>query len=609
MAKYVVLSLPFAILSILPSFFFLFLSHRARRAQAAIDYFWLFSASSLCSLLLLFLYWKADSSESFLYLHGSERFYWAPFKIWCLGLALLGVGCCFKPLTNTLKTRITGSAPDRSRRKSPSRQLSPYLLLLPSSIAVYGSLLAANLAVKRSYYQEVESRVDVDALLDTLNQALKSGTADLHLLTSLARNQNLSAPQLNRLGRVAASPVPYFVSLNPNTAVSTLKKLIRGDDPKARTVALNRIFKGEKKLTEQRNVKTERLKSLPYLAWTEGQAETHKMGVTRYQPTRSSKGYNLYTDERNLALLIDMEGRVVHTWKLGDYPWCEYAKLLDDGSMLGVCVGKALVRVDWDSKPQWSFEGPVNHDVDVLEDGKVIVPVVMGRANFFGQKLGFTGLGTLSSEGRLLEIWSPKDHFNAISQHHQAGPFETHKFNNDLYHLNSIQVIPDNPVGERDSRFQAGNYLICLRNVNLILILDQQTKDIVWSWGEDSLDLPHHPVMLDTGRILIFDNGTRRGFSRVVELDPSSGTIVWEYRAEPPNTFFSKWRGSNQRLPNGNTLICESQRGRAFEVTREGQIVWEYWNPIVDEKGSRKRIYRIIRIPEKPIETLLKAKL
>ena len=94
----------------------------------------------------------------------------------------------------------------------------------PSSIAVYGSLLAANLAVKRSYYQEVESRVDVDALLDTLNQALKSETADLHLLTSLARNQNLSAPQLNRLGRVAASPVPYFVSLNPNTAVSTLKK-------------------------------------------------------------------------------------------------------------------------------------------------------------------------------------------------------------------------------------------------------------------------------------------------------------------------------------------------------------------------------------------------
>ena len=141
--------------------------------------------------------------------------------------------------------------------------------------------------------------------------------------------------------------------------------------------------------------------------------------------------------------------------------------------------------------------------------------------------------------------------------------------------------------------------------MNLVLILDQTTKDIVWSWGEDSLDLPHHPVMLDSGRILIFDNGTRRGFSRVVELAPSSGTIVWEYRAKQPEEFFSKWRGSNQRLPNGNTLICESQKGRAFKVTREGQIVWEYWNPIVDEKGRRKRIYRMLRLPEERIEELL----
>ena len=83
-------------------------------------------------------------------------------------------------------------------------------------------------------------------------------------------------------------------------------------------------------------------------------------------------------------------------------------KLLDDGSMLGVCAGKALVRVDWDSKHKWSFEGPVNHDVDVLQDGRVIVPVALGRANFFGRTLGFTGLGTLSREDKLLEIWYPK---------------------------------------------------------------------------------------------------------------------------------------------------------------------------------------------------------
>jgi hypothetical protein len=37
--------------------------------------------------------------------------------------------------------------------------------------------------------------------------------------------------------------------------------------------------------------------------------------------------------------------------------------------------------------------------------------------------------------------------------------------------------------------------------------------------------------------------------------------------------------GSAQRLPNGNTLITEASFGRFFEVTKEGEIVWDYVNP------------------------------
>jgi hypothetical protein len=43
--------------------------------------------------------------------------------------------------------------------------------------------------------------------------------------------------------------------------------------------------------------------------------------------------------------------------------------------------------------------------------------------------------------------------------------------------------------------------------------------------------------------------------------------------------FFSPRMGCAQRLPNGNTLITESSFGRFFEVTKEGEIVWEYVNP------------------------------
>jgi hypothetical protein len=168
----------------------------------------------------------------------------------------------------------------------------------------------------------------------------------------------------------------------------------------------------------------------------------------------------------------------------------------------------------------------------------------------------------------------------------------------DYYHLNSIEVLPKTALGMRDARFQQGNHLICLRNANLILILDKDTKKVVWHWGPRMLDWPHMPTLLENGNILVYDNGEHRSYSRIVELNPMSESIEWEYRASPPEMFYSQVLGSNQRLPNGNTLICESKNGRAFEVTRDKEIVWEFYNPEI-KKGKRKSIYRMMRITDK----------
>jgi hypothetical protein len=102
----------------------------------------------------------------------------------------------------------------------------------------------------------------------------------------------------------------------------------------------------------------------------------------------------------------------------------------------------------------------------------------------------------------------------------------------------------------------------------------------------------------------VFDNGVEREYSRVVEMDPSSGEIIWEYTAEQPDTFYSRLKGSAQRLQNGNTLICESHKGRVIEVTKEGQVVWEWLNPEVFGK-RRKQIYRMLRFPEGRIKELM----
>ena len=96
----------------------------------------------------------------------------------------------------------------------------------------------------------------------------------------------------------------------------------------------------------------------------------------------------------------------------------------------------------------------------------------------------------------------------------------------------------------------------------------------LWEWGQGQLEKPHHPTLLENGNVLIFDNGNQRKYTRVVELNPVNRHIVWEYKADPPESFYTSFGGSNQRLPNGNTLIVETGKGRAFEVTKEGEVVW-----------------------------------
>ena len=68
-------------------------------------------------------------------------------------------------------------------------------------------------------------------------------------------------------------------------------------------------------------------------------------------------------------------------------------------------------------------------------------------------------------------------------------------------------------------------------------------------------------------------------FSRAIEVTPATNEIAWKYQDRPAWNFFSPRMGNAQRLPNGNTLICASSLGRFFEVTKDGEIVWEYVNP------------------------------
>ena len=80
-------------------------------------------------------------------------------------------------------------------------------------------------------------------------------------------------------------------------------------------------------------------------------------------------------------------------------------------------------------------------------------------------------------------------------------------------------------------------------------------------------------------------------------MDLATKQIVWKYQEKREYEFFSPRISNAQRLPNGNTLICEGDFGRLFEVTREGEVVWEYVNPYFGDgpNGLNNRVFRAYR--------------
>lgn len=360
----------------------------------------------------------------------------------------------------------------------------------------------------------------------------------------------------------------------------------------------------------------EQLRSLPYVSWTEEKADLSLSGVTKYDSSRTYPGYNLFFERNQKAVLMDMNGDIVHSWILPYIGMWEYSVLKENGNLIAECVDKCAMEVTWKGETVWVDNRKWHHDIELCEDGtylmadKITVPY-----NY--RKVNFDRIIRVTETGETTVEWSTWDNLAELQELHSRitldnQPHETQleevakdMSTYDYYHLNTIKVLPFTWQGIFDSRFRNGNLLVCLRNVNLILILDKDTKKVVWHWGPGDLEWPHMPVMLDNGEILIYDNGKKRKYTRIIQVNPGNNRITWEYTSDPRELFYSHLCGSAQRFPNGNTLIANSCNGHAFEITKKGEMIWEYYHPVIN-KGKRRTIYRMIKYPEEMVEKLLK---
>ncbi|GAH41927.1 unnamed protein product, partial [marine sediment metagenome] len=175
------------------------------------------------------------------------------------------------------------------------------------------------------------------------------------------------------------------------------------------------------------------------------------------------------------------------------------------------------------------------------------------------------------------------------------------KYEGDVFHTNTVKVL-DGRVADKVPMFKKEHVLISMRSLHTIAVVDLDKEKVTWALS-GMWKAQHEPTVLENGNLLLFDNLGNHGKSKVIEFNPLTQDIVWAYRGDSINNFYTLSCGLNQRLPNGNTLITESESGRAFEVTPENEIVWEFFNPHrpnantpVSEGSCIATLFKLIRI-------------
>lgn len=321
------------------------------------------------------------------------------------------------------------------------------------------------------------------------------------------------------------------------------------------------------------------------------------VGLLLYEEARATPGFTLVVPlSGKAAYLIGMRGEILHAWSFPLTPG-NYAYLLPNGNLLWsgrtedgppLRRGKGgLIReYDWEEKVVWEHRDPAqHHDFRRLDNGNTIYlgwepipPEICRRIR--GGRRGTERDGIIYGDYiREVDpggdvVWEWHAHLDMELERYELCPACDR---DEFAHANACAPLAD------------GSVMISFRRLNLIAIIDRKTRCFRWEKRDDSWGHQHDCSLLPNGNILLFANGIHREtnpYSRVIELNPETGEVEWEYRGTPTYTFFSPNISGAQRLDSGNTLICEGQMGRVFEVTREGEVVWEYICPFFAPYGE-----------------------
>ncbi len=364
-------------------------------------------------------------------------------------------------------------------------------------------------------------------------------------------------------------------------------------------------------------------------------ARTALRGVTYYNPFKAYDGYTLFNAPGLGPILIDVEGNIVHIWRVP----LGYGRLYPNGLLSGNIKhdfsspdeegskpewrersefsgandNSELVEIDWDGNIVWRVRVPYQtHDFFPLDFAPSDKWSQKGKGHYlylayhpngiFSDELtkkwqgGIAGteykeriwgdtIYEIDRDGKIVWEWKTRDHLDPVLD--AFPPLDTRP----NFHSNTVFPCRD------------GTILWSARHLCQIHKIAYSSGEVIRRYGKGEFFHQHDCKELPNGNILTLDNGSHRNnfygpeYSRSVEIDPKTGKIVWEYTADPPSSFYSTVMAGNDRLPNGNTLISDAYDGRFFEVTHEKELVWEYSIPMWRQRfgATTNMVFRVHR--------------
>ena len=327
--------------------------------------------------------------------------------------------------------------------------------------------------------------------------------------------------------------------------------------------------------------------------------------------------------DTNELRLMRRSGEVVHRWPVvfseifpdpshAQYPprtdWnieTSGALVTPQGEVVFNFGYGGLVKLDRCGEVQWTVRQPTHHSVEMTEAGTYWVP--SRRQHKTGTESPFPPFQTPFWEDTMLEVSDDGEILRELSipQLFYDSGMEAlftatgHEFevgmawDQEMVHNNKIVELPSS-IAADFPQFEAGDLMLSMRNLNLVMVIDAETHAVKWSsvgpWIRQ-----HDPEFRAGGTIVVFNNNIYQvsqaihyldvpRISNIIEIDPVSGAHEVVFGGTGERELLSIIGAKVDTTPTGGLIITEFAGGRVIELDAGGEITWEFINRYDDDE-------------------------